>query len=436
MIQALSDLFSAYSKAVSGNPALGFLSIYFAGIFTWLIRNLPSKIYNFVLMHTTTSMQMHNSGDYANERHYQKFMAWFMESTWSRFSRNIQSIGYSWEKTQMAAGNGNHFFFYKGRLFWFRKATLPSPGTNTQKEEIYIATFGRSHKPLIELVAAFRYVEPPNTISVYVWASNHWDQITSIKKRAMDTVFIDPVIKKDIVQNVKFFVENRQWFTDRGVAYKVGMMFRGISGSGKTSIAKAIASDFDRDMYILDLSTMSNATLQRAVMTIGVNSLLLIEDIDAATDTVKSRDPNENKKQQSKEVDKNTPTDGLTEATDSLNSLISGLTLAGILNALDGMVPLDDVIVCTTTNHPEKLDSALTRKSRIDFTYDINEMASPVIWSYFSAMYPKAEVPFGVEFVPVAGCDVQAAFRDNPYSPEGFINDLAKVDHSKLLAVA
>lgn len=433
MIQTLSDLFSTYSKAIAGNPALGFLSIYFVGIFTWLIRSLPSKLYNTIQLHTTTSMQLHNQGDYSNERHYYKFMAWFMETSWSRFSRNIQSVGRTWDKAQMGAGNGNHFFFYKGRLFWFQKTTQPSTGVNMQKEEINISTFGRSHKPLIDLVAAFRYVEPPNTISVHVWAANHWDQITSIKKRSMDTVFIDPAIKNDIVRNIQFFVDNRKWFGDRGIAYKVSMMFRGIAGSGKTSIAKAIASDFNRDMYILDLSTMSNATLQRAVMTIGSNSLLLVEDIDAATDSVKTRDTSENKKQDSTKPQSD---DGPAELGESLNSLITGLTLAGILNALDGMVPLDDVIVCTTTNHPEKLDAALTRKSRIDFTYDINEMSSAVIWTYFAAMYPDAEVPFGVEFVPTVGCNVQAAFRDNPYSPEGFINDLAKVDRSKLSAVA
>merc|ERR1719510_1437162 len=42
------------------------------------------------------------------------------------------------------------------------------------------------------------------------------------------------------------------------------------------------------------------------------------------------------------------------------------LTLADILEALDGVMEMDGRMLIITTNHPEKLDAALVRPGRID----------------------------------------------------------------------
>merc|ERR1719288_583916 len=44
----------------------------------------------------------------------------------------------------------------------------------------------------------------------------------------------------------------------------------------------------------------------------------------------------------------------------------NGLTLAGILEALDGVMEMDGRMLVMTTNYPERLDDALTRPGRID----------------------------------------------------------------------
>jgi len=65
------------------------------------------------------------------------------------------------------------------------------------------------------------------------------------------------------------------------------------------------------------------------------------------------------------------------------------LTLAGLLNALDGPLDAEDRIVIMTTNHPEQLDPALIRPGRIDrkihLTYCQHEAVCSMIKLYYGS---------------------------------------------------
>lgn len=50
------------------------------------------------------------------------------------------------------------------------------------------------------------------------------------------------------------------------------------------------------------------------------------------------------------------------------------LNLAGLLNVLDGVVDAPGRIVVMTTNHPERLDPALVRPGRVNFTIELGSM--------------------------------------------------------------
>ena len=48
------------------------------------------------------------------------------------------------------------------------------------------------------------------------------------------------------------------------------------------------------------------------------------------------------------------------------------MSLSGLLNALDGVASQEGRILIMTTNHIEKLDSALIRPGRIDLRLELN----------------------------------------------------------------
>lgn len=414
MLETLNTYFTMYGKTLSANPALAGMSIYIVGILTYMLRKIPTRIYNFVIDSTTTSLRLVSAGTggYNNEVHYNAFLEWFMRSSWSKWSRSL-STGRGWNGkdeigTITGPGIGWHCFVFQHQFFWFDLTEQASSGSDKNKYEVHIRTFGRSHKSLLALIKDFEFQQKEDDeLGIYVYTSTDgWGKQTRIKRRSLNTVFIKPGIKADILKGMSQLTDNPEWFHAKGIDHKATFLFYGPPGTGKTALAKSIASEYSRNIYLLDLSMMTNSSLSAAMATVPKKSLVLIEDVDAATAAVNSRDVSDS-------------------AKPMISSIMDGmLTLSGLLNVLDGVVPLNDVVVCMSTNKPEKLDPALTRKSRVDFAFEIGFMETPEIEGFIAHMYSDQEYVPGLNFLPVSGSDVQAAFRNNPYDLEAFLAEL------------
>ena len=134
------------------------------------------------------------------------------------------------------------------------------------------------------------------------------------------------------------------------------------SNTGKTSVARAIASHFGMDVWYLPLADVKkDGDLLRMATRISPRSMLLLEDIDvfhAAT----QRDDD------------------------------SDLTLSGLLNTLDGIATPHGPLTVLTTNAPEVLDHAVVRAGRIDltehFSYADSEQVSRLIGRYYDTDAP------------------------------------------------
>ena len=63
--------------------------------------------------------------------------------------------------------------------------------------------------------------------------------------------------------------------------------------------------------------------------------------------------------------------------------------LSEILNALDGFAGVDGRILIATTNHIDKLDSALLRPGRFDLKIDINYVNQEILQSFLKSFFPS-----------------------------------------------
>ncbi len=133
------------------------------------------------------------------------------------------------------------------------------------------------------------------------------------------------------------------------------------------------------------------------------NSIVLIEDFDSCRALHSREDENDN-------------TNGMAE-------LMEVLSLSKVLNVLDGVVSLDDTVVFLTTNHLEKIDAAMTRKGRVDYTFEIPYLEDAEVKEYIKLMYPEKEVP-QKEFDTVAGCDLQSLYLEHREDFTAFISAL------------
>lgn len=181
---------------------------------------------------------------------------------------------------------------------------------------------------------------------------------------------------------------------------KLSFMLHGIPGSGKTSFIKSVANHLNYDIIEVKLAYMAHdGNLMDIFHTESIISfqhnddakgeivdyiptnkrIYVFEDIDAESDVVHQRKPESEPitpvpSAILPKVEDDLITAHYKEVMKSLSK--EKLTLAGVLNAIDGILEINGSIIIMTTNHPEKLDAALVRPGRITMKIEMGKMAA------------------------------------------------------------
>lgn len=182
--------------------------------------------------------------------------------------------------------------------------------------------------------------------------------LTNFKRRTFENTFIPYEQERLIKESIDTFKSNREWYIKNNIPYHFGFLLYGKGGTGKSSIAQAIAEYANAQLisfpgdHISELPKMMGGMISSVSIDKNAYRVILIEDIDCgfaekAIDT---------------EYD---------EESGKFKSVERKVGLASILNALDGMAAPTNAIYVFTTNHIEKLDPALIRPGRCDVKLEI-----------------------------------------------------------------
>jgi hypothetical protein len=80
---------------------------------------------------------------------------------------------------------------------------------------------------------------------------------------------------------IKEFNDSKNRYMEKGIPYKLGLLFHGIPGCGKTSLTYAIAYETNRNIYQIPLSNTVNCEeLKSIIDTIPEGNIVLFEEID------------------------------------------------------------------------------------------------------------------------------------------------------------
>jgi chaperone BCS1 len=270
------------------------------------------------------------------------------------------------------------------------------------------------------------------------------------------------------MKKLNHFMENEKWHNKKGLPYNFGLLLHGEPGCGKTSCIKALANYTDRHIVEINLSKIKtcgqcfetfNNSMFNSKFIPQKKRIIVLEDLDCMIDIIKSRksnvsnkndtDTNANKQgEQFDDLMNYTIIKNLQEekmSNDSNNKIHSDnkidtnedndkeqhikenenkkenkfnlmkklfenddeLTLACILNTIDGVLENNGRMLIITTNYIDNIDSALIRSGRIDmklnFTkcdmqmyYDILEFYYETklrkIYNFTEYKYSPAEV--------------------------------------------
>ena len=309
---------------------------------------------------------------------------------------------------------GHHVFYYKDNIIWLNRNTKEEGGKGNDyssflkpKESFHITLLGRSQKIIQDLVDDIQETAKEllkQKPKFYTSVFGSWYDRHDINDKPIDSVILPNQVENKMIKDLKWFLESSDWYKKRGIPYRRGYLFHGIPGSGKSSLAMALAGELGLNLYMLNLNSqhMTDDRLLDMIHSVKDKSIILFEDIDIV---------------QPKRHD----------ATGEKDEKVS---LSGLLNVIDGPSAREGCVIIMTTNYKEKLDPALIRAGRADVSLEFTHATPQQIYRFYKRFFEDdATASFehlealrnGTEY---SMADIQQKFIENRMDHEGFLKSL------------
>lgn len=281
-----------------------------------------------------------------------------------------------------------------------------------------------------------------------------YTQVDFTSKKTFDNMFF--TAKDAIIDRLDFFMNKKSEYDKVGMPYTLGFLFHGAPGGGKSSAIKAIANYTNRHIIVVPTQLVQdNETLTNIFLTTRINNLdvpfakriYVFEEIDCGAwkDIIRDRalpyiESHQIQQKQPEQTEQICIID--TQDKDKDQSIIiaknakpenkkATLTLANILELLDGIVETSGRIVIFTSNFPQYIDKALLRPGRINSMVEFKKLSRDQINSMFNlwfSVYIPESVLLNVKEDTFSQADIGEMFIQNFSNHQAIFDKLTASD--------
>jgi mitochondrial chaperone BCS1 len=339
------------------------------------------------------------------------------------------------------------FFIYRGKLILFEESK-----SDNENNVLDFFCLDKSTKVLEDwLEEVNKSAQQKGKVRIFTYSGGtSWTLLKSKIQRAVENVWMEDSLRADILSEITaYYEEDEAVARSLGIPWRKGYPFHGKPGTGKTTLAYALAGHFGMRVHVLSLThpNLDDEMLLKLGEALGEKDLLLLEDIDcvglswqrtapilnsrskhdirSVQLSMRSHYPEKSSNTQRRQhahqrriaqlshkpgdrgaycrwqrdhlldedaeegsgYDEGNWQEEEEEQEEEPSQSPNRVTLAGLLNMLDSGRAPEGHIVVMTTNHKDVLDDALIRHGRVSRQIEFKYITKSIAKQMFTKMY-------------------------------------------------